>query len=433
MPPLRQFMRRRQPAALSSLAMKASFHVSEVSRGQAYAMLGGAALMMTLAMGMRQNLGLFQAPASKELGIAISDYALAISVQQVAWGVAQPFAGVLADKYGTRGVSLVGSALFILGLYLTATATGALPIILGAGVLIGVALACTASGITVNIAARVVRPERRTLAFGLVSAAGSIGTMFTAPLAAYLLNTDGWRAALWAFVLLSLAMLPAAFIGSKADKLPNSLPTDKDLTLLGALEEARKHSGYVVMALAFFVCGLQLVFITTHLPTYLASCGVDASYTALALALIGGFNILSSWLFGWLGDKYPKRLLLGAIYILRSITIAAFFLVPPSPLTVALFGIAMGTLWLGVLPLVNGLVVQIFGLRFLSTLTGIAFLSHQAGSFLGAWGGGFLYDLTGNYDLAWKVGVLIGLIAGTAQLLMNDRPTARVAAGTAAA
>ena len=411
--------------------MKKSFYIDQLSRGQAYAMLGGAALMMTLAMGIRQNLGLFQAPASQELGIAISDFALAISVQQVAWGLSQPFAGVLADKYGTRWVSLIGSALFIAGLLLMATAQSALPIVVGGGVLIGIALACTTSGITANIAARVVRPERRTLAFGLVSAAGSVGTMLTAPIAAYLLNHDGWRTAVWAFAILALAMLPAAFIGSRSDKLPNSLSTDRELTLAGALDEARQHSGYVVMAAAFFVCGLQLVFLTTHLPTYLAQCGMDASYSALALMLIGGFNILSSWVFGWLGDRYPKRLLLGAIYLLRSVALALFFMYPPTPLSVVLFGAAMGTLWLGVIPLVNGLVVQIFGLRFLSTLTGIAFLSHQAGSFLGAWGGGYLFDLMGNYDLAWKIGVLIGLIAGTAQLLMNDRPTDRVAAAAA--
>jgi predicted MFS family arabinose efflux permease len=372
--------------------MSKSFHVPQVSTAQAYAMLGGAALMMTLAMGIRQNLGLFQAPASKELGIAISDFALAISVQQVAWGVSQPIAGIFADKHGTRWVAMIGSALFILGIWLTATAQGVLPIILGAGVLIGVALACTTSGITANIAARVVEPGRRTLAFGIVSAAGSVGTMVTAPIAAYLLNSDGWRAAVWAFVILAFAMLPAAWIGSRADKLPNTLSTDRNLTLMGALGEARRHTGYVVMALAFFVCGLQLVFITTHLPTYLAQCGMDPSYSAVALMLIGGFNILSSWLFGWLGDKYPKRLLLGAIYLLRSLTVALFFLFPPTPLSVVLFGAAMGTLWLGVIPLVNGLVVQIFGLRFLSTLTGIAFLSHQAGSFLGAWGGGYLFE-----------------------------------------
>ncbi|HTE36261.1 MAG TPA: MFS transporter, partial [Reyranella sp.] len=231
--------------------------------------------------------------------------------------------------------------------------------------------------------------------------------------------------------ILAVAMLPAAFIGSRADQLPNSRVADRDLTLLGALEEARRHSGYVVMSPAFFVCGLQLVFITTHLPTYLAQCGVDPSYSALLLMLVGGFNILSSWLFGWLGDRYPKRLLLGGIYLLRSAAIAAFFLHPPTPLSIVLFGAAMGTLWLGVIPLVNGLVVQLFGLRFLSTLTGISFLSHQAGSFLGAWGGGYLFDLMGNYDLAWKAAVLIGLIASTAQLLMNDRPTERMAAEAA--
>ncbi|MBS0539290.1 MAG: MFS transporter [Proteobacteria bacterium] len=413
--------------------MKQAFHVPEVTRGQAYAMLGGASLMMTLAMGIRQNLGLFQAPASHELGIAISDFALAISVQQVAWGVSQPFAGVLADKYGTRWVSLVGSVLFIVGLWLTATATGTWPIVIGAGVMIGVSLACTTSGITANIAARVVAPNRRTLAFGIVSAAGSVGTMLTAPIAAHFLNHEGWRAGLWAFLILALAMLPAAFVGSRADRLPNGLVNDRHLTLAGALNEARQHTGYVVMALAFFVCGLQLVFLTTHLPTYLAQCGMDASYSALALMLIGGFNILSSWLFGWLGDRYPKRLLLGGIYLLRSLTLALFFMFPPTPLSVVLFGAAMGTLWLGVIPLVNGLVVQIFGLRFLSTLTGIAFLSHQAGSFLGAWGGGYIFDLMGSYDLAWKIGVLVGLVAGTAQLLMNDRPTDRVAAQAATA
>ena len=413
--------------------MSNSFHVSQVSRGQAFAILGGAALMMTLAMGIRQNLGLFQAPASKELGIAISDFALAISVQQVAWGLSQPFAGIVADKHGTRGVALVGSLLFIAGVVLTATAQGALPIVLGAGVLIGVALACTTSGITANIAARVVQPTRRTLAFGIVSAAGSVGTMLTAPIAAYMLNHDGWRAGLWAFAILAVAMLPAAWLGSRADKLPNSGTADRHLSLTGALHEARRHPGYVVMSIAFFVCGLQLVFLTTHLPTYLAQCGMDASYSALVLMLIGGFNILSSWLFGWLGDKYPKRLLLGGIYLGRSVALALFFLFPPTPLSVVLFGATMGVLWLGVIPLVNGLVVQIFGLRYLSTLTGIAFLSHQAGSFLGAWGGGYLFDLMGSYDLAWKIGVFIGLVAGTMQLLMNDRPTARMQALHAAA
>ena len=231
---------------------------------------------------------------------------------------------------------------------------------------------------------------------------------------------------MWALAALAVVMLPAAWFGSRADALPNGVAAERELSLMGALHEARRHPGYVVLSIAFFVCGLQLVFLTTHLPTYLANCGMDASYSALVLMLVGGFNILSSWLFGWLGDKYPKRLLLGAIYLARSAALALFFSFPPTPLSVVLFGATMGTLWLGVIPLVNGLVVQIFGLRYLSTLTGIAFLSHQAGSFLGAWGGGFLYDLMGSYDLAWQIGVFVGLAAGTLQLLMNDRPTARM-------
>jgi predicted MFS family arabinose efflux permease len=295
-------------------------------------------------------------------------------------------------------------------------------------VLIGTALSCTASGVTANIAARVVVPARRTLAFGIVSAAGSIGALLTAPMADYLIKAEGWRVGLFAFVALGLVMIPAALAGGRADKLPNGTPLDHELTFGGALNEARRHSGYVVMACAYFVCGLQLVFLSTHLPTYLVSCGMDAAYGAWSLALIGGFNIISSWGFGWLGDRFPKRLLLGALYLLRSLTFAAYFMFPPTPVSTLLFAMAMGLLWLGVIPLVNGLVAQMFGLRYLSTLLGIAFLSHQAGSFLGAWGGGYIFDALGSYDLAWKIAVLIGLIAGTAQLLMNDRPTARVAA-----
>lgn len=413
---------------MPSVAEKEPFHTPLVSRGEAQIMLGGAALMMTLAMGMRQNLGLFQTPASQDLGIAIADFALAISVQQVAWGLSQPFAGILTDRYGTRWVTLAGCALFVAGLILTATATGAWSIVLGAGILIGCALSCTTSAVTASIAARVVVPGRRTLAFGIVSAAGSVGSLLTAPLAAYIIGSDGWRAAMWAFAILGLAMVPAALMGSRADKLPTGLPQDKGLTTSAALGEAFRHPGYIVMACAYFVCGLQLVFLTTHLPTYLVACGMEASYGAVVLALIGGFNILSSWGFGWLGDRYPKRLLLGGLYISRSVALALFFMFPPTPVTVVLFAITMGTLWLGVIPLVNGLVVQIFGLRYLATLTGVAFLSHQTGSFLGAWGGGYIYDVLGSYDLAWQIGVSIGLLAGFMQLMMYDKPTARLAA-----
>jgi len=207
---------------------------------------------------------------------------------------------------------------------------------------------------------------------------------------------------------------------------------DNRQTLSDALREAFGHSGYVTLAVAFFVCGLQLVFLTTHLPSYLDLCGIDPSVTASALALIGLFNVFGSYLCGWLGGRYPRHLLLGGVYILRSAIITVYFLVPPTPLSTLIFAAAMGTLWLGVVPLVNGLVVQLFGLKFMATLTGVAFFSHQLGSFLGAWGGGVIFQAVGSYDRAWQAAVVIGLLAGALQLSMNTRPSARWQAAQAA-
>lgn len=409
----------------------ARFHVPALTRFEAVAILGGAAIMLSLAMGMRQSLGLFQPAVMRDLEITASDYQFALAVQNIVWGVTQPFAGAMVDRWGTRWISIVGVAAYAVGLWLTATATGPLAILLGGGLLVGVALSCTTSGIASKIAAKVVVPTRRSLAFGLVSAAGSVGTVLCSPLAERVMTADGWRIALFVFVGLACAMLPAAFVAGRSDALPAGGAQDADLSLSRALDEAWRHSGYVVMALAFFVCGLQLVFLTSHLPTFLADCKVDSQVAGQALAVVGAFNIVGSWLFGWLGDRHPKRLLLGGIYILRSLAIAVFFLLPVTPASTLLFAAVMGLLWLGVIPLVNGLVAQIFGIRYLGTLTGIAFFSHQVGSFLGAWGGAALYDALGSYDVAWKVAVLVGLVAGTAQLLMNDRPTARMAAHAA--
>lgn len=408
--------------------MSQSFHHASLNRAQSIWILGGAALMLSLAMGMRQSQGLFMRPIGEDLGVSASDYAFALAIQNIVWGVTQPFTGALVDRYGTRWAALIGCVLYASGFALTAFASGPLQIMLGAGVLIGVALSCTTSGIAAKIAARVVRPERRSLAFGLVSAAGSIGTFFCAPLAQTAIAAYGWQIATFVFIGLAAAMLPAAFIGSRADKVPLPSQGSASETLGQTLDEARRHGGYIVMAAAFFVCGLQLVFITTHLPTYLADCGIDPMVGAQALAVIGAFNVFGSWLFGWLGDRYPKRTLLGLIYLLRSFILAAYFMFPASQATTLLFAAAMGTLWLGVIPLVNGLVAQIFGIRFLATLTGIAFFSHQVGSFLGAWAGGVIYDTLGSYSLAWQLAAGIGAAAGLMQLFMNDRPTPRMAA-----
>lgn len=404
------------------------FHHPSLTRAQSIWILAGAAVMLSLAMGMRQSQGLFMRPIGQDLGVSASDYAFALALQNIVWGVTQPFAGALVDRYGTRWTAIIGVLIYAAGFLLTAFATGPLQIMLGAGVMIGLALSCTSSGIAAKVAARVVRPERRSLAFGLVSAAGSIGTFFCAPLAQNVIVDHGWQIATFVFVGLAAVMLPAAFIGSRADAVPLAASTGPSETLSQTLGEASRHGGYIVMAAAFFVCGLQLVFITTHLPTYLADCGVDPMVSGQALAVIGAFNVFGSWLFGWLGDRYPKRTLLGLIYLLRSFALAAYFIIPASQATTLLFAAVMGTLWLGVIPLVNGLVAQIFGIRFLATLTGIAFFSHQVGSFLGAWGGGVIYDMLGSYQLAWQLAAGIGAGAGLMQLFMNDRPTPRMLA-----
>jgi len=364
----------------------------------------------------------------QDLGLQATDFAMAIAVQNLIWGFTQPFAGALVDRFGPRLVAISGALLYAAGLAITAAASNATMILLGSGGLIGIALSCTTSGIASNVAARVILPQRRSLGFGIVSAAGSMGTFFAAPLGQAIIAAGGWRLALAAFFGLGLLMLPAAFVAGRADRLPNFSASDKDLTLAGALGEARRHGGYVVMSLAFFVCGLQLVFLTTHLPSYLTLCGMDPMLGAEALAVIGLFNVVGSWGFGWLGDRYSKRTLLGSIYIVRSLAMAVYFLLPVSPASTLTFAAIMGLTWLGVIPLVNGLVVEMFGIKFLSTLTGIAFLSHQVGSFLGAWGGGAIFDALGSYDRALQAGVIVGLIAGCAQLLAHNRPTRRLAA-----
>jgi predicted MFS family arabinose efflux permease len=406
----------------------AAFHSNLITRGQAFAMLSGAAIMLSIGMGIRQSLGLFQTPVVQDLGIAAADFAMAIAVQNIVWGFSQPVAGALTDRFGPKWIALIGVVIYVAGLALTATATSPAMITLGAGVLIGIALSCTTSSIGANIAARVVAPQRRSLAFGIVSAAGSIGTFVCAPVGQLVISNGGWRAGLVAFVIVALLMLPAAFIGGRAERLPNATARDADMTLLGALDEARRHGGYVITSLAFFVCGLQLVFLTTHLPSYLVQCGMDPLLGAQALAVIGLFNVIGSWGCGWLGDRYRKRTLLGLVYVIRSVVIAVYFLLPPTPTSTLIFAALMGLTWLGVIPLLNGLVVEMFGIRFLSTLTGIAFFSHQVGSFLGAWGGGAIYDALGSYDRALQFGVIIGLIAGFAQMLADDRPTERIAA-----
>ena len=384
--------------------------------------------MLSLAMGMRQSFGLFQPHLIREIGITAADFSLAIAIQNIIWGATQPFMGIFADRYGARPVTLFGVVIYALGLAFAMTATSAWSVTLGMGLCVGLALSCTASNIAMSVTAKAVSPAQRSMAMGSVSALGSLGLTLASPMAQHLITNAGWQIALIGFLGLACVMVPAAWMASRADHIEVPANLGVPQTVTEAIREALGHRGYVVLAIAFFVCGLQLVFITTHLPTYLDICGIDPSIGSTALALVGLFNVMGSYLFGWLGGLYSKRFLLGGIYVLRSAFIAAYFVVPPTPTSTLVFAAAMGTLWLGVVPLVSGLVIHLFGLRYMATLSGVAFMSHQMGSFIGAWGGGLIYSSLGSYDLAWQGSVAIGLAAGLFQMTMNMKPSERILA-----
>jgi predicted MFS family arabinose efflux permease len=390
--------------------------------------LVGASLMLTLSMGLRQSLGIFLQPLTRDIGISVSDFTLAIAVQNLAWGFLQPFAGALTVRYGFRAIMVAGAMLYILGLVLMASAHGFVSIMIGAGVLIGMSLACTAAAIAMSVAARAVPETVRSTVLGIVSAAGSLGALLSAPIGQVLNQDFGWRTGLWGFVILSLAMVPAAWFAGRVDKVPLPRPSSDQIgngSASAAVTTAFGNASFVVMTGAYFVCGMQLVFITTHLPSYLAICGMDPMLSAQTLGVIGGFNVLGSLFFGWAGGRWNKLALLGSIYLCRSLVLAWYFMLPPSPATTLVFGAFMGFLWLGVGPLVAGAVVEMFGLRWQAMIQGLAFMSHQLGSFLGAYGGGLIYDALGSYNMAWRIGVSVGLAAGIIQIAFAlIRPTA---------
>ena len=387
--------------------------------------------MLTMSMGMRQSWGLFSVPITDDLGISVADFMLAIAVQNLVWGATQPIVGAYADKFGSRMVVILGTILYAAGIGVTMAATDTLMLIVGLGFMIGLAMSCTALMLAMAASARAVSVSRRTFILGIISAMGSVGSFIAAPLAEGLISTQGWLIAMVAFIGLCVVMLPAAFFVGSGDKAAaeiarTSAEPDANLSLKDALKNASRHSGYVITAVAFFVCGLQLIFIAMHLPNYIALCGLDPSLGAWALGTIGAFNAIGCYLLGWLGDKYPKNMVLGAVYVLRSIFIVIYFLVPATPASTLLFAAIMGILWLGIAPVLAGFITQIFGLKYVATLTGIAFFFHQVGSFIGVWGAGLIVDTFGSYDRAWQTAVLIGLIAGFAQILASDRPAPKL-------
>jgi predicted MFS family arabinose efflux permease len=389
---------------------------------QARLILIGTALLLTLGMGIRQSFGLFLSPVTHDLGVTAGDFTLALAIQNIVWGLSQALVGATADRFGLRITMIAGAAVYIVGLGIMAAAQGTLALILSGG-LIGVALSCTATSLAMTACVRAVTPERRSKMLGIVSAAGSLGTLVVPLVTQAMLARAPWQTGILFFTLMAVAMLPAAYWAGGADYIP--VQGSASTSMREVLGQAMRNRPFLVMSGAYFVCGLNLIFLTTHLPAYLAICGQDPMLSAEALAVIGGVSAIGSLTTGWLGSKYPKHILLGLLYILRSFVFAAYFMMPPTPSSTLVFAAAMGMLWWpGLAPLIGGLVAEIFGTRYMATLLGVSFVVHQLGSSLGAWGGGLIFDLTGSYDPAWQTGTLIGLTAGVVQILAGG-PTRR--------
>ncbi len=394
----------------------------------------GASIMLTLSMGLRQSLGIFMQPLTHGIGISVSDFTLALAVQNLAWGFLQPLAGAMTVRYGFRPIMLGGSVFYIAGLAMMASANGLVCVLIGGGILIGISLACTAAAIAMSVAARSVPETVRSTVMGMVSAAGSLGALLSAPIGQLLNESYGWRIGLAGFVVLAIFMLPAAWYAGKVDNIPLPKPAADDISdasASAAVKTAFSNAPFVVMTCAYMVCGMQLVFLTTHLPSYLAICGMDPMLSAQTLGMIGGFNVLGSLFFGWAGGRWNKMALLGMIYVTRSLALAWYFTLPPTPASTLLFGAIMGFLWMGVGPLVAGAVAEMFGLRWQAMIQGLAFMSHQLGSFLGAYGGGLLYDQLGSYTMAWRIGVALGTMRRHHPDRVRADPAVIAAAGAA--
>ena len=388
-------------------------------------MLAGSALV-SATLGIRQVFGLFLQPISIELGTGFQLFSLAIAVQNLVWGLSSPLFGAAADRHGPWRVAAIGALLYGGGLFLMASYVTEAGIFIGQ-ILIGLGLGSAGISIAIGAVARAAPPEKRSLAMGLVTSFGSFGQFALVPLTQILMVKGGWQFALLMLSIIMASMVAVA-MGLRTPANRARPVEGPDLTIGAALQQAVSSRDYILLTVGFFVCGLQLVFITTHLPTYLHDSGLSPNISSWALALIGLFNIVGAFVCGWLGGVVSKKKSLATVYLLRGITIAAFILIPPTPVTALLFGACMGLLWLGTIPLTSGLIVVFFGPRYLSMLYGLVFLSHQIGSFVGAWLGGIWYDWFGDYEAMWWLNAAAGLFAFIVNWAIREpRPAAAVA------
>ena len=388
-----------------------------------------SALTVIASMGIRQSFGLFLQPISDDLGFGREVFSLALALQNLLFGL--PLLGMVADRFGSRWVIFGGALVYAGGCLLVPLTEGPTDLHLTLGLMIGLGLSSTTYVVVLGALAQVVAPERRSTAFGIVTAAGSFGTFALVPGIQWLIANQGWQAAFPVIAALvgSVAVLAFGF-PAKAGR-PEEKAEAADGTLLEALAKAKGHSGYWLLNAGFFVCGFHVAFIATHLPSFLTDGGLSSWVGATALSLIGLANICGSLLFGRLGDRYRKKYLLSALYFGRSLVIGLFLIVPLTNFTALLFGAFIGFLWLATVPLTSGTVAQIFGSRYLSTLYGVVFFSHQIGSFMGVWLAGRLYDSTGSYDVVWWMAIALGVLATLVHLPIADRPLQKQALKTA--
>jgi MFS family permease len=386
------------------------------------------ALIVTLSMGVRHGFGLWLQPITMERGWTRETFSFALAVQNLAWGLAGPLAGALADRCGAFRVLVAGALLYAAGLVTMALATTGTAFTGAAGVLVGVAQAGVTYAVVYGVIGRNVAPERRSWAMGVTAAAGSFGQFLMVPVESALISRFGWDNALYLLGLLVLVIVPLA-AGLREPRA--GAPGGHSQSIGAALREAFGYPSFRLLMAGYFVCGFQVVFIGVHMPSYLKDKGLDPQVATMALALIGLFNVIGTYAAGAIGQRWPKRYLLSAIYLLRSLSIVLFLLLPLTPLSVYVFSAVIGLLWLSTVPPTNAVVAQIFGVQYLSMLGGFVFLSHQVGSFIGVWLGGKLFDATGSYDLVWWIAVALGVFAGLVNLPVRETPIPRTAAAAA--